>query len=191
MIGFAMSLERYIVVRKDVPKDNATARFLCYSWMPRWELLRGVEKVVGGVRHTNLLAGVHGIASGRGRFATFGVEAPNGRGAREHAAALVAHDVNEKPGNRIRIWRGHIRDSFARNTASIFCFPGWPSKMFAEGFAVFVEELGVGSLQRPSELRGTLLTDIDLIALRMNLKQKLFAGGRLELLRNFLRGGRE
>jgi hypothetical protein len=34
MIGFAMSLEHYIVVRKDVPKDNASAGFPSYVRMP-------------------------------------------------------------------------------------------------------------------------------------------------------------
>ena len=43
--------------------------------------------------------------------------------------------------------------------------------MFTEGFAVFVEELRVGSLQPPDELRGVTLAGIDLVALGMNLKQ--------------------
>ncbi len=63
--------------------------------------------------------------------------------------------------------------------------------MPAERFAVFVEELGVGCFQPPDELRGTLLTDIDLIALRMNLEKQLFIGGRLELRRDLLRRGGE
>jgi hypothetical protein len=41
--------------------------------------------------------------------------------------------------------------------------------MFAEGFAVFVEQLGVGSFQGPGELRGIAFADVDLIAFRMNL----------------------
>src|SRR5271163_305790 len=103
MIGFAMSLERYIVVRKDVPKDNASARFRRYRAMPRSELLRSVEKVVGGIRHANFLTGVYRIASGRGRLATFGVEALDGGGAGEDAAAVMAHDIDEKPGNGIGV----------------------------------------------------------------------------------------
>src|SRR5271169_5566568 len=59
--------------------------------------------------------------------------------------------------------------------------------MFAEGFAVFVEELGVGSFERPSELRRVGFARVDLIALRMDLEQELFRGGRLKLLRDLLR----
>jgi len=59
--------------------------------------------------------------------------------------------------------------------------------MFAEGFAVFVEELGIGSFQRPSELCRVAFARVDLIALGMDLEQELFRGVRLELLRDLLR----
>jgi hypothetical protein len=54
--------------------------------------------------------------------------------------------------------------------------------MLAEGFAVLVKKLRVGSLQRPSELRAVTLADVDLVALCMDPKKKLCVGGRLELL---------
>src|SRR6266852_1868897 len=63
--------------------------------------------------------------------------------------------------------------------------------MFAEGLAILVEELGVGSLQRPSKLRAVSLAGVDLVALGMDLEKKLFLGGRLDLLWDFLRGGGE
>jgi hypothetical protein len=59
----------------------------------RW-LLWSVEQVISGVWHADLLADVGTVAVGRTRFAAFGVEALDGRGAREHAAAFVAYDVD-------------------------------------------------------------------------------------------------
>jgi len=41
-------------------------------------------------------------------------------------------------------------------------------KMFAEGLAVLVEELGVGSLEDPGVLRDVLLAGVDLVALGMD-----------------------
>jgi len=40
--------------------------------------------------------------------------------------------------------------------------------MFAEGLAVLVEELGVGSLEDPGVLRDVLLAGVDLVALGMD-----------------------
>ena len=59
--------------------------------------------------------------------------------------------------------------------------------MSSEGFAVFVEEPGVGSFERPNELRRVAFARVDLIALGMDLEQELFRGGRLEWLRGLLR----
>src|SRR5258708_5642163 len=61
--------------------------------------------------------------------------------------------------------------------------------MFAEWFAILVEELSVRSLQSPGELGGVALAGVDLVALRMNLEKKLFVGGRLPT--DLLRGHRE
>src|SRR5580704_863146 len=169
MIGFAMNLERYIAVRKDVPKDNASARFLRYALMPSSGLLRSVEKIVGGIGNTDFLARVCRVAAGCGGFASFGVEALNAGGAGKYAAAFMTHDVDKKPGNGIGIRRRHIGNGFAGDTAAVICLPGWSGKMFTEGFAVFIEELGVGSFQPPREFRGTSLADVDLISLRVNL----------------------
>ena len=58
--------------------------------------------------------------------------------------------------------------------------------MLTEGFAVLVKELRVGSLQGPSELRGFTFADVDLVALRMDPKEKLFVGRRAKLLRDLL-----
>ena len=63
--------------------------------------------------------------------------------------------------------------------------------MFAERFTILVEKLSVRSLQRPGEFRSVTLAAVDLVALRMDLEKKLFVCGRLELLRDFLRGNRE
>src|SRR5208282_62862 len=110
MIGFAMSIERYIAARKDVPKDNASAGFPCYLGTSCSVLLRGVEEVVGGIGDAYFLSGTHGVAAGCGRFAAFGVEALDGCGAGEHAAAFMAHDIDEKPGNGISVGRRHVGD---------------------------------------------------------------------------------
>jgi hypothetical protein len=59
--------------------------------------------------------------------------------------------------------------------------------MLTEGFAVLVEELRVRSLQRPGQLSRFTLANVDLIALRMDPKKKLFVGRRPQLLRDLLR----
>ena len=86
---------------------------------------------------------------------------------------------------------GTLATALPSDAAAVIRFPRRSGEMFAEGFAVFVEELGVGSFQRPRKFRGAFLADVDLIALRMNLKKKLFVGRRLELGRNLLRGSGE
>src|SRR5229473_1442394 len=153
--------------------------------------LRGVEEVVGGVWNAEFLAEVRSVAAGGRCFAPFGVETLDGCGAGQHAAAIVADDVDEKPRNRIGVRRRRIGNGFAGNTAAVVRFPGRSGEMFAEGLAILVEELGVGSLQRPSKLRAVSLAGVDLVALGMDLEKKLFLGGRLDLLWDFLRGGGE
>jgi hypothetical protein len=66
--------------------------------------------------------------------------------------------------------------------------PGRPGGMFAEGFAVLVKELCVGSLQRPSELRSVTLAGVDLVTLRMDPEKKFFAHRWLDLRGDLLRG---
>ncbi len=112
-------------------------------------------------------------------FATLGVQALDACGRRQHAVAIVADDLDEKPGNGIGVNR-HIGDGFASHAASVVCLPGGSGEMFAEGLAMLVEELGVGSLQCPSELRGITLAGVDLVALGMNLEKKAFSGRRLD-----------
>src|SRR5713101_8449858 len=143
--------------------------------------LLGVEKVVGGVWNAELLAEVRSVAARRRCFAPFGIETLDGCGAGQHAAAIVADDVDEKPRNRISVRRRRIGNGFAGNTAAVVRFPGRSGEMFAEGLAILVEELGVGSLQRPSELRCVALAGVDLVALGMDLEKKLLIGGWLEL----------
>ncbi len=147
-------------------------------------LFRRVQEVVSGVWDADFLADVRSVASGRWCLATFGVEALDGCDAGEHAAAIVTDDFDEKPGNGIGVRRRRIGNGFASNTAAVVCLPGGSGEMFTEGFAILVEELGVGGLQRPSELRGVTLAGIHLVALRMDLEKKLFLGGWLDLLRN-------
>ena|ERR1700720_165499 len=141
--------------------------------------LRGVEEVVGGVWNAEFLADVRSVATGRRCLTPFGVEALDGRYAGEHAAAIVADDVDEKPRNRIGVRRRRVGNGFAGYAAAIVRFPGRSGEMFAEVFAIVVEELGVGSLQRPGELRGVTLAGVDLVALGVDLEKKLFVGGRL------------
>jgi hypothetical protein len=62
--------------------------------------------------------------------------------------------------------------------------------MFAEELTVGVEEIGVGGLQGPGELRAIGFAGVDLIALGVQGKEELFPGGRLELPGDLLRGGR-
>src|ERR1700676_175647 len=138
-MGFPMGFDRYFVLRKDGLKDNACAGFPRNSGTLGCGLFRCVEKVVGGIRSADFLAYVRGVAAGRGSFATFGVEALDGCGARENAGAFVAHDVDEKPGNGIGVRRRSISNGFAGDTAAVVRFPGWCGEMFAEGFAILVE----------------------------------------------------
>src|ERR1700738_4104632 len=73
-------------------------------------LLRGVEEVVGGVGDADFLVCVGGVAAGGWRFTAAGVEALSRGGAREHASAIVADDVDEKPGNGICVGRWRVGD---------------------------------------------------------------------------------
>src|SRR5712675_1338191 len=130
--------------------------------------LGGEEQIVGGVWRTDFLADVRSVAAGGGCFASFGVEALDGCGAGEHAAAFVGDDVDQEPGNGIWVGRRCVRDGFAGDTAAIAGFPRRPGEMFAEGLSVVVEELRVGGFQRPCELRGVGLADVDLITFRVN-----------------------
>jgi hypothetical protein len=59
--------------------------------------------------------------------------------------------------------------------------------MLTEGFAILVEELRVRRLQRPSELPRFSLADVNLIALRMQPKKKLFVSRRPKVFRDLLR----
>src|SRR5258708_9836721 len=153
--------------------------------------LRGVEEVVGGVWNAEFLAEVRSVAAGGRCFAPFGVQTLDGCYAGKHAAAIVADDVDEEPRNRLSVGRRRVGNGFAGNTAAVVRFPGRSGEMPAEEFAILVEELGVGSFQRPSEFPGVALAGVDLIALGMDLEKKLLVGGRLELLRELLRGERE
>jgi hypothetical protein len=63
--------------------------------------------------------------------------------------------------------------------------------MLTEDFAILVKELGIGSLQGPSELRSVILAAVHLVTFGMNLQKELLMGGRLKLLRDLLSGGGE
>jgi hypothetical protein len=151
------------------------------------ELLGGVEEVVGGVGGAKFLAGVGGVATGGGGFAAFGVKALDGGGAGEDAGAVVGEDGDEEPGDGIGVGRGSVGDGFTGDAAAIVGLPGGAGKVFAEGFAVLVEELGVWSLESPCELSAIGFAGVDLVALGVELEEELFVGGRLELRRHFLR----
>src|SRR4029077_12529463 len=143
--------------------------------------------MVGGIWHANFLASVDRVATGSRRFAALGVQALNLCHAREHPVALVAYHVDQQPGNGITIGRRNCGNSLALHAAAIAPFPRRSNGMLAKRLAILVEELRLGSLQRPSELRRTFLADVHLVALRVHPEKKLFAGGRLELRRDFLR----
>jgi hypothetical protein len=150
-----------------------------------------VEEILGGIWHAYFLACVGRVTASGRRFATLSIEALNGGGARKYSVALVTDYVDEQPGNGIGIARRSTGHGLTGDTATIASFPGWASEVPAERFSVFVEELRVGGLQSPSELRDTLLADVDLIAFGVDLEKQLFVGGRLELLGELLCGGRE
>jgi hypothetical protein len=134
---------------------------------------------------------VSGVATSGGGFATFGVEALNGGGAGEYASAVVADDVDEQPGNGVGIWRRNVGDGFTGDAAAVVGLPGGPGEMFAEGLAIFVEELSVGRFQLPEKRCGPFFTGVDLVALGVELEEELFVGGRLKLGRDLLGGQRE
>jgi hypothetical protein len=103
------------------------------------ESLGGEEEVVGGVGDAEFLAGMCCVAAGGGGFATFGVEALDGGGAGEYAAAFMADDIDEEPGDGIGVRRRCIRNSFAGDAATVVGLPRGAGKMFAEGLAGGVE----------------------------------------------------
>src|SRR5579859_1181330 len=135
------------------------------------------------------MAGVQGVAARGWGFAALGVQAQDGCGARKHAAAVVADDVDQEPWKGIGVGRRCICSGLTGNTATVVRFPCRSGEMLTEGFAFGVEKLGVRSLQRPGELRAITLATVDLVALRMDQK-KLFLCGRLDWRRDLLRGKR-
>ena len=122
------------------------------------------------------------IATRGGGFAAFRVDALDRGEVRHLAVAFVTYNRDEKPSDGIRVGRRDISHGFADYPAAIVCRPRGAGKMFAEGFAGFIEELGVGSFYRPGELRAVIFAHVDLIALGVELEEKMFARRRLEFL---------
>jgi hypothetical protein len=143
-------------------------------------LFGGEENVVGGVGDAQLLIGVGGVAARCGSLAAFGAEALDEAGAGEDAGAFVADHTDEEPRNGIGVGRGRVRSGFAGDAATVAGFPGGTSEMLAERFAVLIEKLSVGSFQGPGELGGIAFAGIDLVALGMDLENKLGIGGGLQ-----------
>ena len=85
-----------------------------------------------------------GVRTARRCFAALSIDAQDGRGARSH-------------GIESTFGEGALATALPGDTAAVSCFSRRSSKMLAEGFAVLVKESCVGSLQRPSGLRGSLL----------------------------------
>lgn len=148
-----------------------------------------IEKVVSGIGDAKLVIDMLGVAAGGGEFASLGVDALDGRGARKDAVSFMTYDVDKQPGNGIGIGRRCIGDGFAEDPAAVGGFPGRSGEMLAKELAVFVEKLSVGCLQCPGEVWTIAFTGVNLIALGVDLHEELFAGGRLELLRDLLWGG--
>ena len=159
------------------------------------ELFRSEEEIVGGIGDAEFLTGMSRIATGRGSLSAFRVQALDGRDTGEYALSAMVHDGHQQPGNRIRVRRRCICGCLALDAATITSFPGRPGELLAERFPVFVEELRIGSLQRPGKLGSTFLADVDLITLGVDVGHELFIGGRLQFLRGTLgvrgRGERE
>jgi len=147
------------------------------------------EQVVGGIGGAEFLVNMGGIAIGGGSFSSLGVEALDGSSSRKDTLAFVTNHMDEKPGNGIGIRGRGVGNSLAGYAAAVTGHPGGPSEMFAEGFAVGVVEVGVGSFQDPSEIRAIGLAGVDLIALGMERKEESLSGRRLKLRRDLLRGG--
>ena len=55
-------------------------------------LFRGKKEVIGGIRYTDFLAGMHRITAGCGRFTTLGVKSLDGCDASECAVPAVVDD---------------------------------------------------------------------------------------------------
>jgi len=146
-----------------------------------------IEKIIRRVRHAGFLASVGRVAPRSRRFAALGVQALNLGHTREYAVALVAHHLDQQPRYAIRIGRRNSGNGLALHAAAVAGFPRRSDGMLAKRLAILLEELCVGSLQCPGEFRGTFLADVHLVALRVDLEKKLFAGGRLKLRRDFLR----
>src|ERR1700722_10769763 len=101
--------------RKSKPVKPGRTAIWWSAFAVRTGLLGRVKQVVGGIRNTNFLASVRGIAAdGRG-FAALGVYPLNGRGSGQHAVSFVAYDMDQQPGNCISVGRRDIGDGFAGN----------------------------------------------------------------------------
>ena len=105
-----------------------------------------------------------GVAAGARCFATFSIEPLDGSDAGEDAVAIVANDLDEKPGNGFSIRRSNRDRGFAGNAAAVICLPGRSGEMLTEKLVFLVEELSVGSLQGSIELGRFTFTSVDLVA---------------------------
>ena len=128
-------------------------------------LRRSVEVIVGGVAAFGFGVDVRRVAAFGRRLAAVGVDALNGGHVAEQAVAGVTHDIHQQPRNGIGIERVDVRCGFAGDFAAIFQLPGGTGEMLSDHFIFAVVQVGVGSLERPSEFavrRG--LAGIDLRA---------------------------
>ena len=62
----------------------------------------------------------------------------------------VADDVNQQPGNRIRVQRVDMPNRLSRHFAAVFQFPGRSRGMLSDDLVLAVFQFGVGTLQRPN-----------------------------------------
>src|SRR6266478_721528 len=174
---------RWPVAARDFPCWVRTARL---KESRRWKLFWRVEKVVCGIRNSNFLIDVIGIATIGRSFAAFGVDALNGGSARENAGAGVADNFEQQPADGFGVGRIRVDNKLAGNAAAVVGLPRRSSQMLAEWLLLDVEKLSVGGFQSPVELSTFTLAGVNLVTLSVQLKNEFFVDWRLQGRRDFL-----
>ncbi len=120
------------------------------------------------------------IATGRGSFAAARAQALKAPYSSQFSFTFVPGDIQEKPGNGIRVGRGNAGGDLTEDAATLIQFPGWSGEVTADDLTFGSHQTSVGRFQCPGITCGTSLASINLCTDPMGLKQQVLAGGCLQ-----------
>ena len=120
-------------------------------------LFGGIEVVVCRVGNSQLLIEMSGITAPAGRLPAFGVDALHGLGSRENAITLVAGNVQQKPGDGVRVARLRFRCDRAGDAAPVVRLPGRAGEVLAKAFPSRSRSSASGALSVQENCADSLL----------------------------------